>query len=145
MFIGKTILDHQALISIGSRLFGTKKTHDNDLIATQYMTNDSLNEYEALRLKKEFAGLLYYTFAWPMPVSVYYQYATPKLNVVIKSIEDGQHNFGYICFFTGCLLDWRDYCLDEDKPKEFRAYIKNKLSQDGYSLLFKETKTLPVR
>jgi len=142
MLIGKTTLNKDTLIKIGRSLFGTKRTHKNDLVAAHYMIDNDINEFDAIRNSQDFDSLIKYTFVWAMPVGQYYKFADALLDTTLKRISDDDGTQAYVCFFTADIRQWCNYCKDITKPAPFRDEIRAQLSLDGYSLLFKETRRL---
>ena len=142
MFIGKTVLDKEKMSQIGSQLFQTKRTHKNDLVAISYMLDNDIDEYTVLRTEHNLDSLIKYSFCWAMSTGQFHKFADSHLNIIIEQIVDEDHNKAYVCFFTGTVRQWVTYCLDTDKPASFCDEVRAVLSQDGYSLLFKEAKKL---
>jgi hypothetical protein len=141
MFIGKTIIDKQAVLSLGSQLYNTKRTHENDLVALQYMVSDDISEYDAIR-GNEFTSLIKYTFCWVIRPEMYHKYISPTLEIELKRIVNEDNYTAYVCFFTASIGAWIDYWFDKTKPPDLRSEVKQCLSKDGYSLLFKEDKLI---
>lgn len=141
MFISKTHIDKQAIMHLGHKLYGTKRTHDNDLVALEYMSSDDLDPYDALR-NNEYSSLIKYTFCWIMRPDQYYKYIDAGVEVLIKKIANEDGYMVYLCFFTASLDTWAQYSCNEERPPNLRDEIRTCLSKDGYSLLFKEVKLL---
>ena len=142
MFIGKTQLDKMALVTLGRQLFKTKRTHNNPLIALQYMVDSDCDEYNAIRMRTDFGHIISYTFCWAMSPNMYHKYASNQLKIDIKEVVNDEHQMGFVCFFTGSIYQWVDYCKNDVYAPDLREEVRQCLSEDGYALLFRETKKL---
>ena len=137
MFIAKTQLDQGAVALLGKQLFSTKRTHNNPLVALQYMVDPSCDEHTAVR-QTRFDSIVKYTFCWPMKPRMFNRYMSPALEILIEEVKDNEGESAYVVFFTGSVQQWVNYCLNESHPTAFRDEVRERLSRDGYSLLFKE-------
>jgi len=142
MFIAKTVINKEAITSLGKQLFKTKRTHKNDLVALQYMVDEHANEYTAIRMRANYGHILKYTFCWAVSPDMYHNYVSAYLEIDLKQIVNNEHRSAYVCFFTGSIYQWVDYCKDTTRAPDLREEVKQCLSKDGYSLLFKENKKL---
>lgn len=141
MLIGKTIIDHEPLKSIGTHLYGTRRTHENDLVALQYMIDDEVTPFDAVR-NSNFCSLIKYTFCWIMEPAKIYKYMARGLEIQIKRVINEDGYVAFVCFFTADIKIWSRFCFNESLDQTARDEVKDCLSADGYALLFKDVKLL---
>lgn len=134
MFISKTNLDKNTLIGLQKTVFGSSRTHDNDLVAYEYFGDKHITAQGALEGYSHYGELIHYTFAWCMPQSRYVLYHDPRLTTVVNKTQ-GEEGPVWVVFFTGTLNTWLNY-IKQDHPTKILEVVKEQLKKDGYKLYY---------
>ena len=131
MFIAKTEIDRKALIALQSHLYDRTRTHDNDVVALQYLHDGTIQAPDALIKETFYLEYIRYTFFWTFKYDALPLYQDSRIQIFVHPIRDDDGNQLWSAFLEATLTTWLNY-VEEDHPVKFRNVIKDQLVKDGY-------------